>query len=128
MRAWEDRRVATVGRARYGSCVTAPQSLAFDDDGIRLMRGDVVEQEVRWADLVEVGVMTSDEGPFSEDLWLILVGSNGRGCAVPSEVAGYADLADRVLKLPGFDGEKYIAALGSTQNAKFVCWRREEGR
>ena len=91
---------------------------------IRALRDGCVAQRVRWADLVEVGVMTTDEGPLGEDFWLILIGADAKGCAVPSELPGFAELRDRVFKLPAFDFERWIEACGSTENAKFVCWKR----
>lgn len=99
-------------------------SLEVDDEGVRLLRDGCVAQRVRWADLVEVGVMTTDEGPLGEDFWLILIGADAKGCAVPSELPGFAELRDRVFKLPAFDFERWIEACGSTENAKFVCWKR----
>jgi hypothetical protein len=29
-------------------------------------------------------------------------------------------------ELPGFDNEQVIAAMCSTKNARFLCWRRSE--
>lgn len=93
-------------------------------EGVRLLRGGSVEQQVRWADLVEVGVMTTDDGPLGEDFWLMLIGTNRTDCAVPSEIEGFSGLPERVLKLPAFDFEKWIEACGSTERARYVRWRR----
>jgi hypothetical protein len=41
-----------------------------------------------------------------------------------AEGANAADLLQALQKLPGFDHQAVIAAMGSTSNAKFVCWRK----
>jgi hypothetical protein len=56
--------------------------------------------------------------------WL-LRGKTG-GCAVGSEAEGMDGLLERLQQLPGFDNEAVIRAMGSTENATFVCWRRAD--
>ena len=34
------------------------------------------------------------------------------------------ELLSRLQQLPGFDNEAVIKAMGSTNNAKFLCWKR----
>lgn len=100
------------------------QTLELDNEGVRLLRNGLIEQQVRWADLVEVRAITTDDGPLSEDLWLMLIGMGKTGCAVPSEIEGFEALRDRVFKLPRFDFEKWIEACGSADKHTFVCWKR----
>jgi hypothetical protein len=92
-------------------------------------RPDGVQETVRWADLAEVGIITTDEGPWSEDVFWLLVGCDGKsGCAVPQCAEGSKELLEVLQKLPGFDNEAVIEAMGSTSNAKFTCWKRKTQR
>jgi hypothetical protein len=98
-------------------------SVAFDDSGVVRTRANGERESVRWDDLQEVSIVTTDEGPFSDDVFWLLVGTAG-GCAVPSESAGMGELLPRLQALPGFDNEAVIQAMGSVEHARFVCWRR----
>lgn len=107
--------------------------LDHDDLGVSVSRADGSFEYVRWDELSEVTVMTTDEGPFAEDVFWLLVGAfdeDGRpvsGCALPGGAVKDA-LLDRLLALPGFDYAMFCAAMGSTSNAQFTCWRRENGQ
>ena len=81
------------------------------------------QQSVRWDELEEVAIVTTDCGPFLDDVFWMLCGKN-RGCVVPSESLGTNELIERLQKLPGFDNHAVIQAMGSTDNARFVCWTR----
>jgi hypothetical protein len=81
-------------------------------------------EEVAWSDLQEVSVITTDKGPFSEDVFFVLVGSEGRGCVVPQSATESAVLLERLQQLPGFDNRAFMAAMACTQNEMFVSWRR----
>ena len=81
-------------------------------------------ETVRWSDLQEVRILTTDEGPYVDDVIWMLLGKDGGGCAVPSETEGMKELLPRLQQLPGFDNEAVIKAMGSTNNARFVCCKR----
>jgi hypothetical protein len=66
----------------------------------------------------------TDEGPFVDDVFFLLLGNDGKGCCVPPGAEGSGPLLDRLQALPGFDNGKVIEAMGSTGNARFVCWRK----
>lgn len=94
-------------------------------DSVTRFRPDGVQESVRWDDLVEVGILTTDEGPWSEDVfWLLLASDLKSGCAVPQGAEGADKLLEVLQRLPGFDNEAVIKAMGSTSDAKFVCWRK----
>lgn len=102
-----------------------PDRVTFTDEAVTRIRPDGVEEKIRWDDLHEVGIVTTDEGPFREDVFFLLIASDGKsGCVVPQGAEGCQHLVERLLKLPGFDNEAVIKAMGSTSNAKFVCWKR----
>jgi hypothetical protein len=98
--------------------------VSFDETRITRTLPDDSTETVRWNDLREVGIITTDGGPFEEDVYWVLAGSTG-GCVVSGGAQGMAKLLERLQKLPGFDNEAVIKAMGSTQNNKFQCWKRK---
>jgi hypothetical protein len=105
--------------------VLEPERVSFDDAAVtRWMPGGRTEH-VRWDELEEVGIVTTDEGPWAEDVYWMLRAASG-GCAVGSETVGMDALLERLQQLPGFNNEAVIRAMGSTENATFVCWRRAD--
>ena len=103
-------------------------AVEFDRDEIRHHRRDGVQESIQWSDLHEVGILTTDEGPFVDDvIWMLLDSTGKAGCAIPSTAPGMETLLARIQELPGFDNEAVIAATVSTENAKFLCWTREAG-
>ncbi len=100
--------------------------LLITDDGVRRFRPDGLEESVRWEDLAEVGVITTSEGPFVEDVFWILIAQDGKGgCAIPQGAEGTDKLLEALQRLDGFDNEAVIQAMASTADARFVCWKRK---
>ena len=98
--------------------------VTFDATGVRRVTPDGFVEEVLWDDLLEVRIVTTAEGPFNEDVFWLLVGADGNnGVAVPGSAAT-DDLLDRLQALLGFDNEQMILAMGSTDEAQFICWQR----
>jgi len=73
--------------------------------------------------LYGIAIVTTDEGPWSEDVFWLFIGANGSGCAVPGGAVGDA-VFDRLKRLPGVDYEAVIIAMGSADNASFEVWKR----
>ncbi len=106
-----------------------PDRVSVTPEVVTRFRPDGVQETVRWEDLAEVGIITTDEGPWSEDVFWLLIGSDGTsGCAVPQGAEGANELLAALQKLPGFDNKTVIEAMGSTSNARFVCWKRNAQR
>jgi hypothetical protein len=81
---------------------------------------------VRWDDLVEVAIVTTDEGPIADDLfWVLLSSDHKTGCSIPQGIEGEKELLSRLQALPGFDNGEVIKAATSTTNARFVCWKKQ---
>jgi hypothetical protein len=93
----------------------------MDEDGVRRFKGDQVAEAVNWTDLKSVAIRTTSAGPFGEDVYWLLVGTDGRGVAVPQGAAPEGFLA-RLQALPGFDSSAVIEAMGSTSYRLFHCW------
>jgi hypothetical protein len=99
-------------------------TIRVDDRGVSRRLANGTEEKVAWDDLAEVFVLTTGDGPFAEDVFFVLVGRDNTGCVVPQGSPESAPLLERLRRLPGFDNEAFIRAMGSTQEARFVCWRR----
>jgi hypothetical protein len=107
-------------------CQNLPRDrVDFDDVGVtrRLPSGGT--EFVSWAELRQVMVITTDEGPLLEDVYFMLTGTGDNGCAIPQMADGVGPLVERLVKLPGFDDNKLREAMGCTSNARFVCWVRQ---
>lgn len=100
-------------------------AITIDDVGVRRVLGGGKVEAVAWKDLVEVEIVTTDEGPFVDDVFFLLVGADGSGCCVPQGVPGSEGLLDRLQGLPEFDNGKVIEAMGCAENGRFVCWRKK---
>lgn len=100
-----------------------PSVVSFDDESVTCRRPGGLVETVRWSDLRAVIIQTTDEGPFVDDVFWILVGETS-GCVVPSEAEGMNRLLERLQRLPNFDNETLIAAMSSMENRRFLCWKR----
>ena len=98
-------------------------SLSVDADGVRYrpFRGE--EICIRWSELEEVAIETTDKGPFAEDFFAVLK-VPAQTVRIPQEVAGFELLLEYMKELPGFNSEAVIEATGSTEIATFTCWKR----
>ena len=97
--------------------------VTFDDTAVRRVSPEGGVEEVRWDDLAEVRIVTTSDGPFSENVHWLLVRSDGEGIAVQGSSVK-DDLLGRLQALPGFDHEQMALAMGSTDDAQFLCWQR----
>jgi hypothetical protein len=95
--------------------------VAVDDRGVAYRRPDGTVESVAWAELRGVEIVTTDAGPWSEDVFWVLYGQDG-GCAVPQGAKGVDVLLERLQRLPGFDYEASIRAMKCTEDARFPCW------
>ena len=112
---------------KYASERRLPESLVvvhLTDEEVVCERPDGLIERVRWDDLQRVEVLTTNDGPFAPDVFWMLFGTSG-GCAVPQGATGDRELLHRLHALPGFDNESFIRAMGSTENARFPCWRKK---
>lgn len=98
-----------------------PTRVTIDDVGVRRDPPDGKVEYVAWRDLIGVDIVTTSGGPFVDDFFVVLHGRDGRGCAVPLEFADA--LLERFRSLSGFDYTAWMQAIGSTSDARFVCWR-----
>lgn len=105
----------------------APERVEVDPSGVRRLSGLKVIESITWSRLVRVVIMTTDEGPFAEDWYWVLIADDATGCAVGHTLACDVDLLATLQRLPGFDNSKVLEAAGSTSWNEFVCWQGHPG-
>jgi len=93
--------------------------LHADEAGIKVGSSDII----RWTDLREVKVETTAAGPWSDDFFLVLVAEGRRSIRIPDPLVPI--VLPSVQRLPNFDNDAFIRAVGSAQKATFRCWIHE---
>ena len=101
----------------------ASSPLEFTEDALCYHQPDGTARTVRWDELRTVLIETTDQGPFVEDVWWILIDNAGH-CMIP-QMAGTEALLARLQELPNFDNDAVIAAMASVENQIFVAWQRQ---
>ncbi len=86
------------------------------------MWGRGVRERIRWSEVESIEIRTTDQGPWGEDFFFVLLGPGGKPLIVPNEIAQGTGLLERLQQFPGFDNTKVIEASSCTDNARFVCW------
>jgi hypothetical protein len=102
-----------------------PAGVILDVEGVTHRFADGRTERVRWDDLTDVAIVTTDEGPWGEDVFWVLTGAGLKsGCIIPGSAEGVDRLLQRLQELPGFDNEAVIAAMASADHASFPVWKR----
>jgi hypothetical protein len=79
-------------------------------------------ESIRWDDVNRIWYLTTSEGPWIPDEWILFEGEHG-GCSLPTEAAGIEGLwGELERRFPGFDFGPVIR--GGTSEAKHLCWER----
>lgn len=99
------------------------RAVSVDDVGVRRQLADGTEESVTWAELSAVVVRVIPEGPFREDVFLMLAASDGTGTAVPSGDPAANALIERLQTLPGFDHDKFVEAMTTDADEAYVVWK-----
>ena len=115
----EEKRRAKEAGLLYPESLTV---VTFDDAGVR---GEA--WSIAWPALERVEIHTTDAGPLFPDVFWVLRTASAASAAyaVPQGATGETELFERLQKLPGFDNEAVIAAMGSVENRSWVCWTRD---
>lgn len=98
--------------------------VSLDETGVTCRHPSGKVEAITWEGLRIVILATTDDGPFSPDVFWMLGDSEIR-CTIPQGATGESALLSRFQSLPGFNNEAVIAAMGSTEPAEFVCWKRD---
>jgi hypothetical protein len=115
-----------LGRAerRRRAARAATVSLVVDEWGVRRDLADGRHEEVAWAELQSVEVLTLPKGPWDDPVRFILDGGGERGCIVPRPVALANGLVEALSRLPGFDVRSLAEALDQPRPGQRTIWSR----
>lgn len=109
----------------HRDAAAATTALVVDDDHVERHLADGRVEAVRWSELREVEVITTDVGVHREDGALLVLGvDETRGCLVPSGLAVSHGVIDRLTRLPGFDARHLADALDQPAPSRTTCWTR----
>ena len=123
LRVWKGRDPGAKcpeGKGLYPECLF---TVSVDDRTVSVKRPDGQLESLAVSELREVAIVTNDSGPWGADVWWHLAGAAaGTRCAFPGGATGEPKTIEFAHALPGFDAKAFIRAMGSTSNARFVCW------
>lgn len=113
---WLSRARAASPEARY--------IVTFSYDGLSVGTPDGKTESVAWKALTKVVVRTTDDGPWQSDVfWTFYAGADEPALVYPGGATGDTALLPAMhARLPGFNSEEVIKAMGSTSNALFTVW------
>src|SRR3982751_3992111 len=99
------------------------EDLQITDEGVlrRLARGE--SEYVRWGELREISIVTTQGVNLSEEYFFVLAGTATSGVIVGQELAAGHDLLSHLINLPGFDHGGIAGAMASPVNQRFTLWR-----
>ena len=99
----------------------------MDKQGISRVDDGRVTQRLSWAELSEVAIRTTPDGPVRQDAYWILKRHGREAMVVPDEAARQIGLLEQLQTLPKFDTAMALEAAASSHDEVFVCWRVNEG-
>jgi hypothetical protein len=97
--------------------------LQITDEGVLRRVARAQNEYVRWDDLREVSVVTTQNAGIAEDYFYVLAGSGKSGVLVSQALAAKHDLLSHLSKLPGFDHRGVADAMQASGAQRFVLWR-----
>lgn len=102
--------------------------VAFNAERILCTKPQSKDESISWSKLDAVLIETNDKGPLEPDVfWLLITKDMSSGCVIPQGATGEKELLKEMqTRLPDFDNEMLIKAIGSTSNQKFLIWERKK--
>ena len=81
---------------------------------------------INWEEIDLINVVTTDEGPFTNDVFILLINSKTNlGVALPNDRSETQEVVEKILKFPNFDFEKWITSMSSVENCIFEVWKKD---
>ncbi|WDP92338.1 MAG: hypothetical protein HUN04_22490 [Desulfobacter sp.] len=99
-----------------------PYTVIISEDGLACEHPKRKRESIRWNQITEIRLVTTDEGPLQPDEWYLFLGGE-IGCSIPSEAKGFDQLWDVFkTRFPDINYEEIIKA--STDNAEITLWKK----
>lgn len=100
------------------------ENVQVDDTGVIVVTNKG-RDELRWDEVTRAHITTTSAGPWGEDVYFVLEGTEGKGCVVPHDAAVRTELLQEMqARFEGIDDRKVIEAMGSTSRATFIIWEK----
>ena len=98
---------------QQSEAMASTAELFVDGHGVSRQLADGRREAIDWHEVSEVDVFTTRVGPHKATGGaLVLYGDHERGCIVPLDQVGTSGLVDQLRRLPGFDVNGLLAAMG----------------
>lgn len=94
----------------------------LDDEGIPTAEG-----RIPWTEVEAIGLRTTADGPFVEDVFWMFLLFDGF-LEVPGSLVQGEDLDVLYAKFPDIDSYKFLEAMGSTQDRLWRLWHAVESK
>ncbi|HEY5583247.1 MAG TPA: hypothetical protein VIK78_02005 [Ruminiclostridium sp.] len=121
----ESKDVKKENRSQYKhNDIELKAKASSDELGVKVEQKNGTIEYSKWDEIVKISLITTDQGPFVDDVFLALFKEEKR-CLIPSEGEGYNEVYEKVSKFEGFDFAKVIEAMSSTLNKEFICWEKK---
>ncbi len=110
---------------RVSALRSGTTELRVDEFGVHRMLADGREEGLEWSELTEVEVLTAKSGPHAAAGGVVILsGDEEHGCLVPINRLSDSGVTDALMRLPGFDLRRLLAALEEKPPKRTVCWER----
>jgi predicted metal-dependent HD superfamily phosphohydrolase len=81
---------------------------------------------VPWHEVAAIGIRTTSDGPFADDLFWQFV-FDGQVLELPGSWVGRGAVDVILRALPGADVRKVVTAMGSVEDRQYCVWDRDRG-
>ncbi len=100
--------------------------VSITEEGIGCEHPEKGKEFLKWSEIEEVEVRTTDEGPFLPDVWYVFKDSHS-SCTIPQGAKGFdSDTAFSIFgKFTDFNYENFISSMSSSENKIFLCWKKK---
>jgi len=107
--------------------VGVPFRIDYDDTWIRVTDNLGARRQVRWDELERVAIRTGDDRSTGADiLWGLQTPGSDDVLVFAEGAAGQVELVNEMTRrLPGFNHDEVIHAMGTTSRGLFVVWEKE---
>lgn len=107
---------------KYKTASKLIERVKINSNDLRVFWQDGKEEVFHFEDLTKITIITTDDGPFEPDVFWLLIFKIP--VLVPNDelVPGSLAIKDILLDLPGFEYEKFIQAMTSTDNNVYELW------
>jgi hypothetical protein len=107
-----------------GPRLEAAWNLQRDEAGVSVLWPKGERRTIAWNEVDLVAIETNGSGPWGYDVWTVLEGGDKRVDWPQGATGEDGMLAELQRRFPGFDDDAVIAAMGCTDNGRFVCWHK----